>query len=49
MYAPDGRFSREGVETAYNVLREFDQDVKRATIDVTKTYTDDLVAKAAAR
>jgi NitT/TauT family transport system substrate-binding protein len=49
MYSPDGRFSREAADTAYNVLREFDQDVKRAAIDVTKTYTDEFVAKVAAR
>jgi NitT/TauT family transport system substrate-binding protein len=49
MYSPDGRFSRDGAETAYNVLREFDPDVKRATIDLTKTYTDEFVAKVVAR
>ncbi len=46
MYSPDGRFSREGAETAYNVLREFDQNVRQAKIDVSKSYTDAYVAKA---
>ena len=49
MYSPDGRISREAADTAYNVLREFDPDVKRATIDVTKSFTNDYVAKVPAR
>ena len=49
MYSPDGRISREAAETAYNVLREFDPDVKRATIDVTKTFTNDYVSKVPSR
>jgi NitT/TauT family transport system substrate-binding protein len=49
MYSPDGRFGRDGAETAYNVLREFDPDVRRAAIDLTKTYTDEFVAKVPAR
>ena len=49
MYSPDGRFGREGPETALKVLREFDPDVKRATIDLAKTYTEDFVSKAPAR
>jgi sulfonate transport system substrate-binding protein len=46
MYSPDGRFSREAAETAYKVLREFDDSVRRAKIDVAATYTDSFVSKA---
>jgi NitT/TauT family transport system substrate-binding protein len=49
MYSPDGHFDREGADTAYKVLREFDPTVRAATIDVSKTYTDAFVAKAAAK
>jgi NitT/TauT family transport system substrate-binding protein len=46
MYSPDGRFSREGAEVAYKVLKEFDPEVGGARIDITATYTDTFVAKA---
>jgi sulfonate transport system substrate-binding protein len=46
MYSPDGRFSREAAETAYKVLREFDDSVRRAKIDIAATYTDSFVSKA---
>jgi NitT/TauT family transport system substrate-binding protein len=49
MFSPDGRFGREGPEIALKVLRQFDPDVQRATIDLAKTYTDDFVAKVPAR
>ncbi len=49
MYSPDGRFTREGADTAYNVLRAFDPAVKSATIDVTKAYTDAFLNKVPAR
>jgi len=48
MYSPDGRFSREGAEVAYQVLKEFDPEVAGARIDVTATYTEAFVAKALA-
>ena len=48
MYSPDGRFSREGVETAYAVLKAFDPEVAGARIDVAATYTDVFVEKALA-
>ncbi len=48
MYSPDGRFSREGAETAYRVLKEFDADVRAAPIDVAATYNDTFVEKALA-
>lgn len=46
MYSPDGRFSREGAETALAVLKTFDPTVKTATIDLSKTYTEAFVDKA---
>ncbi len=49
MYSPDGRFTRDSAETAYNVLRQFDPNLKDATIDVGKTYTDEFVSKVPAR
>jgi NitT/TauT family transport system substrate-binding protein len=48
MYSPDGRFSREGAETAYKVLKEFDADVRAARIDVAATYNGAFVEKALA-
>jgi NitT/TauT family transport system substrate-binding protein len=48
MYSPDGRFSREGAETAYKVLKEFDATVRDARIDVGASYTDTFVEKALA-
>jgi NitT/TauT family transport system substrate-binding protein len=46
MYSPDGRFAREGAETAYNVLKAFDPDVRNAKIDLAATYTNQFVEKA---
>lgn len=46
LYSPDGRFTREGAETALAVLREFDTAVKNAKIDLGATYTDAFVDKA---
>lgn len=46
LYSPDGRFTREGAETALAVLREFDAAVKDAKIDLAATYTDAFVDKA---
>jgi NitT/TauT family transport system substrate-binding protein len=46
MYSPDGRFSRDAAETAYKVLREFDDNVRDSKIDIAATYTDAFVAKA---
>ena len=48
-YSPDGRFTREGAEVAYQVLRAFDPDFGRAAIDLAKTYTDAFVDKVPAR
>ena len=46
MYSPDGRFAREGAETAYSVLKAFDPDVRNAKIDLAASYTDKFVEKA---
>ncbi len=46
MYSPDGRFSRDGAETALRVLQTFDPAVKAASIDLAKTYTESFVVKA---
>ena len=43
MYSPDGRFSNEGAETAYRVLKAFDPAVRDAKIDLRTTYTDRFV------
>jgi NitT/TauT family transport system substrate-binding protein len=48
MYSRDGRFSREAAETAATVLKTFDPDVARATIDIGATYTDAFADKASA-
>ncbi|WP_448187441.1 ABC transporter substrate-binding protein [Azospirillum sp. sgz301742] len=45
-YSPDGRFTREGAEVAYKVLKAFDPAVAGAPIDVSKAYTDAFVEKA---
>jgi NitT/TauT family transport system substrate-binding protein len=49
MFSHDGRFGREGPEIAHKVLREFDPDVQRATIDLAATYTETFVGKVPAR
>ncbi|MGB8485715.1 MAG: ABC transporter substrate-binding protein [Xanthobacteraceae bacterium] len=46
MFSPDGRFAREGAETAHSVLKAFDPDVRNAKIDLAATYTDRFVEKA---
>jgi NitT/TauT family transport system substrate-binding protein len=45
-YSHDGRFSREGAETALKVLAEFDPDVRGATVDVSQTYDASFVENA---
>ena len=49
MYSPDGRFSAEGAETALKVLREFDDGVRAAKIDLAATYTDAFLNKVATK
>ena len=48
MYSPDGRFTRDGAETALKVLAEFDPAVKGATINLERTFTNTFVEKAQA-
>jgi len=48
MYSPDGRFTREGGETALRVLTAFDPDVRAAKVDLDATYTERFVDKAQA-
>lgn len=43
MYSPDGHFLPGAAQTAYNVLKEFNPPVAKATIDLSKTYTDKFV------
>jgi NitT/TauT family transport system substrate-binding protein len=45
-YSPDGRFLKGGPETALKVLKAFDPNVQKATIDLSKTYTEKFVDKA---
>jgi NitT/TauT family transport system substrate-binding protein len=45
-YSPDGRFMKDGPETALKVLKAFDPAVASATIDLSKTYTEKFVEKA---
>ncbi|MBB3268142.1 NitT/TauT family transport system substrate-binding protein [Azospirillum sp. OGB3] len=42
-YSPDGRFSQEGAEAAYKVLKAFDKAVAATDIDLSKTYTNAYV------
>ena len=49
MYSPDGRFSPRSAETALNVLREFDDNVRAAKIGLKKTTTDQFLDKVAAK
>lgn len=45
-YSPDGRFMKDGPETAYKVLKAFDPAVASAKIELSKTYNETFVAKA---
>ena len=47
MYSPDGHFEPGAVGTAYAVLKQFDPAVAGATFDLSKTYDDRFVKKAA--
>ena len=47
MYSPDGHFEPGAVGTAYAVLKQFDPAVAAATFDLSKTYDDRFVKKAA--
>jgi NitT/TauT family transport system substrate-binding protein len=45
-YSPDGRFVPDAARTAYEVLKVFDPEVAKATIDLAKTYDSRFVDKA---
>src|SRR3954470_8773621 len=45
MFSPDGRFGGEGPEVALKVLRHFDPDVQKASINLLATYTEAFVDK----
>ena len=45
-YSPDGRFLKDGPETALKVLKAFDPNVQNATIDLARTYTEKFVQAA---
>ena len=45
-YSPDGKFLKNGPETALKVLKAFDPNVQAATIDLAKTYTEKFVDAA---
>lgn len=47
-YSPDGKFSQEAVDTALKVLKGENEAVQNADIDLSKTYTNEFVDKAAA-
>ncbi len=49
MYSSDGKIEHEAAETAHKVLREFDPDVQRATIDLAATFSNAFVAKVPVR
>jgi NitT/TauT family transport system substrate-binding protein len=48
-YSTNGLIGQDGPQTALKVLREFDDSVKKARIDLAATYTEDFVKKAPAR
>ncbi len=49
MISPDRRFGGECPEVALKVLRKFDPDVQKASIDLAATYTEAFVYKVAPR
>ena len=46
IFSTDGLISEEGVKTPLAVLKSFNEKVAAAEIDLSKTYTNDFVAKA---
>jgi NitT/TauT family transport system substrate-binding protein len=47
-YSPDGRFSLQGAQNVYKVLKLFEPSVMSASVDVSKTF-DNRFADAAAK
>jgi NitT/TauT family transport system substrate-binding protein len=48
-YSPDGMIGRDGPATALKVLRQFDDSVRNAKIDLATAYTEYFVQKVPAR
>jgi NitT/TauT family transport system substrate-binding protein len=46
-YSPDGRFSLEGAQNVYKVLKLFEPSVMSSTVDVAKTFDNRFVEAAA--
>lgn len=42
-YSPDGKIHEDGARTVLEVLSEFEPDIAKAKVDLTKTYTNDLL------
>ena len=47
--SPDGSFPENGPTTALKALQAFESELASKTIDLSKTYTNDLVKKASAK
>ncbi len=47
MYSKDGIVSPAGMQNAYDMLKEFDEELKTATVDLSKTFDGRFVKKAA--
>src|SRR5262249_47211259 len=48
-YSRDGVIAKEGAEAMLEALRRFDLEVKVATIDLARTYTNEFAQKANAK
>ncbi len=47
--SPDGVFPEAGPKTALNALQSFDPEMSSKTVDLNKTFTNEMVAKANAK
>ena len=47
MYSKDGIVSAAGMKNAYDMLVQFDEELKKAKVDLPKTFDDRFVKKAA--
>ncbi|HEX2215688.1 MAG TPA: ABC transporter substrate-binding protein [Xanthobacteraceae bacterium] len=47
MYSKDGIVSQKGMQNAHDMLVQFDEELKKANVDLTKTFDDRFVKKAA--
>ena len=47
IYSPDGKFDPDATANTLKVLQVFDDKVKAATIDLSKTYDETFVDQAA--